>query len=138
MTTPRDPDRLIRAFLLEGAEQLQDQVYDEVRAEIDQKRQRAVIGLWRVPTVSKLVPIGLGAAAVIAVLFLGSRFIGSPSANVGGPASQPPASAASSEAPASAALASEAPSAAPPLTQSFTSVVHGISVSYPEGWTVQA
>src|SRR5262245_49439986 len=86
MTTPRDPDRLIRAFLLEGAEQLQDQVYDEVRAEIDQKRQRAVIGLWRVPTVSKLVPIGLGAAAVIAVLFLGSRFIGSPSSNVGGPA----------------------------------------------------
>src|SRR5262245_62486546 len=86
MTTPRDPDRLIRAFLLEGAEQLQDQVYDEVRAEIDQKRQRAVFGPWRVPTVSKLVPIGLGAAAVIAVLFLGSQFIGSPSSSVGGPA----------------------------------------------------
>src|SRR5262245_1019751 len=135
MTTPRDPDRLIHAFLLEGAEQLQDQVYDVVRAEIDKKRQRVVIGPWRVSTVSKLVPIGLGAAAVIAVLFLGSRFIGSPSANVGGPASQPPASAAPSEAPASAAL-SAVP--APPLTQSFTSVVHGISVSYPEGWTVQA
>ena len=88
MTTPRDPDRLIHAFLLEGAEQLQDQVYDVVRAEIDQKRQRVVIGPWRVPNVSKLVPIGLGAAAVIAVLFLGSQFIGSPTSNVGGPASQ--------------------------------------------------
>ena len=27
---------------------------------------------------------------------------------------------------------------APPLTQSFTSTLHGISVSYPEGWTAQA
>ena len=96
MTTPRDPDRLIHAFLREGAEQLDDQVYDAVRAEIDQKRQRVVIGPWRVPTMSKLVPIGLGAAAVIAVLLLGSQFIGSPSSNVGGPASQPPASAAPS------------------------------------------
>ena len=30
-----------------------------------------------------------------------------------------------------------APSA-PPLTQSFTSTLHGISMSYPEGWTAQA
>ena len=30
-----------------------------------------------------------------------------------------------------------APSA-PPLTQSFTSPLHGISLSYPEGWTAQA
>ena len=133
MTTPRDPDRLIHAFLLEGAEQLQDQVYDVVRAEIDQKRQRVVIGPWRVPTVSKLVPIGLGAAAVIAVLFFGSQFIGSPTSNVGAPASQPPASAAPSEAPASAVPSSISP---PPLTQTFTSSVHGISVSYPEGWTM--
>jgi len=99
MTTSRDPDRLIHAFLREGAEQLDDQVYDVVRAEIDHKRQRVVIGPWRVPTVSKLVPIGLGAAAVIAVLFLGSQFIGSPTSNVGGPASQPPASATPSTTP---------------------------------------
>jgi hypothetical protein len=135
MTTPRDPDRLIQAFLREGAEQLHDQVYDVVRAEIDHKRQRVVVGPWRVPTVSKLLPIGLGAAAVIAVLFFGSQFIGSPASNVGGPASQPPASEAASEAPPSAA---PSPISAPPLTQSFTSPLHGISMSYPEGWTTQA
>ena len=134
MTTPRDPDRLIHAFVLEGAEQLDDQVYDVVRAEIEQQRQRVVIGPWRVPTVSKLVPIGLGAAAVIALL-LGSQFIGSPSSNVGGPASEPPASAAPSEAPASAAPSPVSP---PPLTETFTSPLHGFSVSYPEGWTVDA
>ena len=84
---------------------------------------------------SKLVPIGLGAAAVIAVLFFGSQFIGSPTSNVGGPATQPPASAAPSEAPASAAPTPKSP---PPLTQSFTSSLHGISMSYPEGWIPQA
>ena len=30
------------------------------------------------------------------------------------------------------------PRAAPPPTQSFTSTLHGISMSYPEGWTAQA
>src|SRR5688572_10821189 len=90
MTTSRDPDRLIHAFIREGAEQLDDQVYDAVRAEIDQKRQRVVIGPWRVPTMSKLVPIGLGAAAVIAVLFIGSQFMGSPTSNVGGASSAEP------------------------------------------------
>ena len=92
MTTPRDPDRLIHAFVREGAEQLDDQVYDAVRADIEQQRQRVVIGPWRVPTLSKLLPIGLGAAAVIAVLLLGSRFIDSPTSNVGGaPSAEPTA-----------------------------------------------
>jgi hypothetical protein len=29
------------------------------------------------------------------------------------------------------------PTSAPPLTQTFTSTLHGISMSYPEGWTPQ-
>ena len=92
MTTSRDPDRLIHAFIREGAEQLDDQVYDAVRADIEQQGQRVVIGPWRVPTMSKLVPIGLGAAAVIAVLFIGSQFMGSPTSNVGGaPSAEPTA-----------------------------------------------
>ena len=32
MTTSRDPDRLIHAFVREGADQLDDQIYDAVRA----------------------------------------------------------------------------------------------------------
>ncbi len=76
MTASRDPDRLIHAFLLEGEEQLQDQVYDAVRAEIEQKRQRVVIGPWRMPTMNKFVTIGLGAAAVVAVLFVGIQLLG--------------------------------------------------------------
>jgi hypothetical protein len=85
MTARRDPDRLIHTFLLEGAEQLQDQAYDAVRAVIDHKRQRAVIGPWRMPTLNKLVPIGLGVAAVVVVLVIGTRLLGpTASGGVGG------------------------------------------------------
>ena len=85
MTTRRDPDRQIHAFLLEGDELLNDQVYDAVRAEIERKRQRTFIGPWRRPLMNKLVTYGLGAAAVVVLIFAGSQFFGS----VGGTGSQP-------------------------------------------------
>ena len=99
MTAHHDLDQQLAAFLRDGPTQLPDASFDAVRDRTDRTRQRVIFGPWRVPTVSKLVPIGLGAAAVIAVLFLGSRFIGSPSSNVGGPAvvaspSRPPSEAA--------------------------------------------
>jgi hypothetical protein len=140
MTAQHDLDQQLTAFLRDGPDALPGASFDAIRDRTEQTRQRVVIGPWRVPTVSKLVPIGLGAAAVIAVLFLGSQFIGQPSSSVGGPASEPPPSATPSEAPASAAAVSAAPSSAspPPLTQSFTSAMHGISLSYPAGWTARA
>jgi hypothetical protein len=140
MTAEHDLDQQLTAFLRDGPDQLPGASFDAVRDRTEQTRQRVVLGPWRVPTMSKFLPIGLGVAAVIAVLFIGSRFIGAPTSNVGGPASQPPASAAPPEAPASAAPASAAPSpeSPPPLTQSFTSQMHGISLSYPEGWIARA
>ena len=85
MTATKDPDRLINAFLLEGEEQLHDQVYDAVRAEIEQKRQRAFIGPWRTPIMNRIVTFGLGAAAVVVIgLLLGAQLLGEPT-NVGGP-----------------------------------------------------
>lgn len=79
MTTRRDPDRLIQAFLREGDEELQDQVYDAVRSTIEQTRQRAGFGPWSTPTMSKIVPFGLGAAAVVLIgAFLGAQLLGSP------------------------------------------------------------
>lgn len=83
MTAPRDPDRLIRRFLLEGEEELHDQVYDAVRAEIEQKRQRAVLGPWRTPIMNRIVGYGLAAAAVVAVILIGSQLIGSPGGGLG-------------------------------------------------------
>jgi hypothetical protein len=89
MTASRDPDRLIRAFIREGEDDLHDQVYDAVRASIEQKRQRAFIGPWRLPEMNKIVTIGLGAAAVVVALIVGVQLLGSPSGGLGGPADDP-------------------------------------------------
>jgi hypothetical protein len=85
MNASRDPDHLIRTFLMEGEELLQDPIYDEVRAAIEQKRQRTFIGPWRTPIMNRFVTVGLGAAAVVVIgLLLGAQLLGSPT-NVGGP-----------------------------------------------------
>src|SRR5918992_1310481 len=89
MTASRDPDRLIRAFLREGEEQLHDQVYDAVRAEIEQTRQQTVIGPWRMPIMNRIVGLGLAAAAVIAAVFIGAQLLGSPGGGIGGPGDEP-------------------------------------------------
>jgi hypothetical protein len=122
MTTPRDPDRRIHAFLLEGEELLNDQVYDVVRAEIERKQQRTFIGPWRTPIMNKLVTYGLGAAAVVVLIFAGSQFFGSSGGTGDDPTPSPTPESVS----------------APPLTQIFSSPLHGYSVSYPEGWTPRA
>ena len=83
--TRRDPERQIHAFLLEGDELLNDQVYDVVRAEIEHKQQRTFIGPWRTPIMNKIVTIGLAVAAVAALVavVIGSQLLGSPT-NLGG------------------------------------------------------
>ncbi|HEX2883993.1 MAG TPA: hypothetical protein VHQ42_05410 [Candidatus Limnocylindria bacterium] len=93
MTASRDPDRLVRAFLLEGDEELSDRVYDAVRAQIEQTRQRAVIGPWRTPSMNKYMTLGLGAAAVVLALVVGAQLLGSSGGNVGGPNDEPTATA---------------------------------------------
>ncbi len=90
MTAHRDPDRLIHGFLMEGQTDLADQVYDVVRTTIEQKRQRAVIGPWRLPDMSKFLAIGVGTAAVVVALIIGTQVLGPPtSSGVGGPSATP-------------------------------------------------
>lgn len=76
MSASRDPDRLIHAYLMEGTEHLQDRVYDAVRADIETRRQRGRFGPWRMPNMNKLVPIGVGAAAVVVALVAYTQFLG--------------------------------------------------------------
>lgn len=91
MTAPRDADQLIHRFLLEGEEELQDHVYDAVRAAIEQKPQQAVFGLWRTPSMNKFITIGLGAAAVIVLAFVGLGVFGSGESGFGSDPSTAPA-----------------------------------------------
>jgi hypothetical protein len=89
MSTNRDPDRLIRAFLSEGETELADPVYDVVRDRIEQTRQRVVIGPWRMPIMNRIVGFGLAAAAVVAAVLIGAQLLGSPRNQVGGPSREP-------------------------------------------------
>lgn len=108
MSTSRDPDRLIHSFLLEGEDELFDQVYDRVRAGIEQRPQRVVIGPWRMPIMNKIVGFGLAAAAVIVVVIVGAQLIGSPGGGLG---ADPPPSATSEPTPQPSEEAPPSPSA---------------------------
>ena len=133
MNAHSDLDRQLNDFLREGPDELPYQSFDAVRDRTEQTGQRVVIGPWRFPEMNKIVTIGLGAAAVVVAVFVGAQFFGSPSGGLGG---APEASVAE---PTPTPEPSPSPSAsAPPLTQSFTSTQHGISLSYPEGWTARA
>jgi hypothetical protein len=90
MTPPRDPDRLISAFLAEGPAELPDRAYDAVRAHIDRTRQRVVIGPWREPRMPILARVAIAAAAVLIVGVIGVNLLGGRGPTVGGPPSASP------------------------------------------------
>ena len=87
---------------------------------------------------NKFLAIGLGAAAVVVLVFVGAQFFGSPSGGLGSQPTASPEPTATAEPTASPEPSPSPPASPPPLTQSFTSTQHGISVSYPEGWIARA
>jgi hypothetical protein len=137
MTAHDDLDRQLNDLLRDGPAELPYQSFDAVRARTEQTAQRVVVGPWRLPEMNKIVTIGLGATAVVVLLFVGAQLFGSPSGGLGGAPSQA-AEPSVAEPTASPEPSPSAAAPAPPLTQSFTSTLHGYSVSYPEGWTAQA
>jgi hypothetical protein len=93
MTAPHDLDRQLQAFLTDGPTELPDPSFDAVRDRMEATRQRVVIGPWRFPDMNKFVPIGLGAAAVVVALVLGTQFLGRPAPGGAGgaPSAEPSA-----------------------------------------------
>jgi len=83
MTDNRNADRLIRAFVLEGENELPDRIYDVVRGHLYETRQRVVIGPLRMPLINYAAGIGLAAAAVVVIAIIGYQLLSGP--NVGGP-----------------------------------------------------
>ena len=84
---PPDVDRVVRSWLHEDRHEDATRVLDNALAQVDTAPQRRSGGTaWRTLSVNnKLVPIGLGVAAVVAVLLVGSQLLGSPTP--GGPGS---------------------------------------------------
>ena len=84
MSTDRDTTRVVRSWLMTDEHESADRVLDAVLDQLDTTPQRrAGWPAWRTPTMNKFVTIGLGAAAVVAVLFVGAQLFGSASGGVG-------------------------------------------------------
>ena len=97
MTTERDVTHIVQSWIREDEHESADRVLGIVLDQIDTTPQRRATW-WparRTPTMNKFVTIGLGAAAVVVVLIVGTNLLGSGSALPGGPSSE---SAAPSEA----------------------------------------
>lgn len=60
MTTPRDADRLLAAYLADGIEILPDRVADAVLDEVHRTRQRAVFGPRRTPFMNSTFRMAIG------------------------------------------------------------------------------
>ena len=121
MTSPREPDRLIRAFLDDGMDELPDRAYDEVRAEIEHTRQRFVFGPWRDQQMTRIAIFGIATAAIVLAVAVGIRFLPS-SQGVGvGPPPSP------SQAP------SDAPTAAPTLSPTVQPTSGATPIADPQG-----
>jgi hypothetical protein len=114
MTQSRDPDRLIRAFFAEGRSDLPDLVYDVVRTEIGQTRQRVVVGPWRIPDINTYAKLAIGVAAVVVVAVVGTNLLQG-ATPVGGPTASPsPSASAAPTPPSSASIARPSPSPVAP------------------------
>jgi hypothetical protein len=138
MTANNDFDRQLNDFLRDGPTELPYQSFDAVRDRTEHTRQRVVIGPWRLPEMNKIVTIGLAAAALVVAVFVGAQLLGSPGGGLGSQPSPTPDPTATPAPTATPEPSPSPPASAPPLTQSFTSTQHGISLSYPERWTTQA
>jgi hypothetical protein len=104
MTPPRnpstpDPDRLISAFLSEGQTDLPDQVYDEVRAEIDHTTQRTFLGPWRTSFVSRFATVAAVAVVMVVAVFVGLQLAQGDPLIGGDPSASPTTSAEPSSTP---------------------------------------
>jgi hypothetical protein len=133
MTTQRDPDRLIRAFLAEGRRDLPDRTYDAIRSEIERKRQRVVIGPWRLTRMNSYLKYAIAAAAVVIVAVVGINLMAPGGGQVGGPAATPTASPRPSPTPdrtAGPRPTDALPPEGPLAAGTYTVPLEGVAVSF--------
>lgn len=90
-TSDRDVNRAIRSWLHqdrhEDASRIAGAVLDQV--ETAPRRRATLWPVRRTPVMNKFLGYGIGAAAVIVALVVGSQLLKSPGANIGGPGEEP-------------------------------------------------
>lgn len=118
MSATRDPDRLIKAFLAEGPDELSSRSYDAVRGVVDHTRQWMVVGPWTEPRIVDATRWVLAAAAIVMAVVLVIRF--APAISVGPEPTSSPTPAESTSASASPGSIPTAGSIVPSATGSPT------------------
>lgn len=132
MTANHGLERRIAAFYAtEAPSRAPERVLATALETIDiTPQRRALVRVpWRFPPMNTYARVAVAAVAVIAVGAIGLSFLDGRTPGTGGVASPSPTT-----------LPTASPSAStsnPPLVESFTSAIHGISVSYPAGWKLK-
>jgi hypothetical protein len=134
MTTQRDLERALDAFLAQGADEVADRVIDDALLTIDHTNQRRVLSAsWRF---FPMISIARTATAVIAVAVLigGAAYVLAPGGQVGGPTptESPSASPAESPSPSPSTLAID-----PATWVPYTSERYGYTLEHPADWTIK-
>ena len=129
MTTSRDPDARLAAYLADGMDALPDRVVDAVLDEVHRTRQRADIGPWRTLAMHSVLKIALPTAAVIAVVAAGVSFLPRDAGVAApGPVTAPP-------------IASPSPEPSPEVRATRMTVAGTalqLTAALPAGWTTHS
>jgi hypothetical protein len=129
-----DPDlgrRLADHFADEAPRLAPDWILPSALVTIEATPQRrGLLAPWRFNPMPKYARLGAAAVALVAVLAV--AFWQLNSFGVGHATSTPTPS------PSTQASQSPAGYTVPPLTQTFTSTIYGLSISYPQGWKASA
>lgn len=134
--------RLSRHFADEAPNRAPDWVLGGALASIDATTQRRVLLLapWRYSAMNNVSKLAVAAVAVVAVGILGIYALGLGSGPGQPPTAtpSPPPSPTLVPTPTIAVTPAPTPTGQPPLTETFTSAIHGLDVSYPIGWVPRA
>ena len=141
MNANDDLERRIADFYeTEAPPRAPDWVLGQALSTIDTTKQRRVLihVPWRFPPMNSSAKLAIATVAVISVGLVGLAVLRpGTGTNVGGPGGTPSPSPSQSPSPAASASPGPSVSPLPALTETFTSAIHGISVSYPSGWKLQ-
>jgi hypothetical protein len=143
MSEKRDFEPIARAFMATGPTQLADRVLERSLADVHHTRQRRVLvrAPWRTTVMNIYAKLAAAAVVVIAVGAVGVWLI-SPRSSSPAVGATPTPSASPSAPPESSPTPEPTPTpdpdaTVPPLSETFASTLHGISLATPSGWTTQ-
>jgi hypothetical protein len=139
MTASHDLERRLAAHLAaEAPSRAPDWVLASALETIDTTRQRRglVRAPWRFTRMNTVPKLAVAGVAIIGVVAIGMAVLRPSPPGTGSAPAPPEATPTRSPTPQTPAAATPDAVVMPALDEDYTSVIHGISVAYPGGWTI--